>query len=128
MIFKNYPSAVNRDKVGSYEAITNSGAGYFYDEVLEYRVWYKQAGKQRCYFSATYADAKKFHKRTPESEKPVVLVRQFKHINEPSPGNYQLITTARITEWQTSWLKRSNKRTPKNIERFNRIHGTNFSY
>lgn len=38
-----YPFAVDVKKVGSYPALTKSGAGYFYDDVLEYRVWINPA-------------------------------------------------------------------------------------
>ena len=34
-----YPVAVEPSRVGAYPADTKSGAGYFYDDVLEYRVW-----------------------------------------------------------------------------------------
>ena len=33
-----YPIAVAPERVGKFPAIVKSGAGYFYDEVLEYRV------------------------------------------------------------------------------------------
>src|SRR5690625_5372120 len=35
----NYPLVVDPAKVGEYPAEAKSGGGYFYDEVLEYRVW-----------------------------------------------------------------------------------------
>jgi hypothetical protein len=35
----NYPNVINPSKVGTYPALVKSGGGYFYDEVLEYRVW-----------------------------------------------------------------------------------------
>ncbi|VDH00110.1 Uncharacterised protein [Helicobacter pametensis] len=34
-----YPSAAYPEKVGIYPAHCHSGSGYFYDDVLEYRVW-----------------------------------------------------------------------------------------
>lgn len=34
-----YPTAIAPATVGSYPGSVKSGAGYFYDEVLEYRVW-----------------------------------------------------------------------------------------
>ena len=34
-----YPLAVNPERVGTYSPDTHSGGGYFYDDVLEYRVW-----------------------------------------------------------------------------------------
>jgi hypothetical protein len=35
-----YPLAVEFNRVGKYPSETKSGAGYFYDDVLEYRVWF----------------------------------------------------------------------------------------
>ena len=34
-----FPIAIEPTKVGWYPAFTKSGAGYFFDGVLEYRVW-----------------------------------------------------------------------------------------
>ena len=34
-----YPVAVDPARVGTYPPDVGSGAGYFYDDVLEYRVW-----------------------------------------------------------------------------------------
>ena len=34
-----YPLAIDENMVGEYPALVKSGAGYFYDDVLEYRVW-----------------------------------------------------------------------------------------
>ena len=34
-----YPTAVDPARVGTYDPLSSSGAGYFYDDVLEYRVW-----------------------------------------------------------------------------------------
>ena len=33
-----YPPAAYPEKVGTYPALCHSGGGYFYDDVLEYRV------------------------------------------------------------------------------------------
>jgi putative acetyltransferase len=35
-----YPLAIDLTRVGKYPSETKSGAGYFYDDVLEYRVWF----------------------------------------------------------------------------------------
>lgn len=35
----SYPLAVDSMQVGKYAPESKSGAGYFYDEVVEYRVW-----------------------------------------------------------------------------------------
>ena len=34
-----FPLALDPTQVGTFPGQTKSGAGYFYDEVLEYRVW-----------------------------------------------------------------------------------------
>ena len=63
-----YPLAVDVKKVGSYPALTKSGAGYFYDNVLEYRVWIKPAEGGDDYHKAfaRYEDALAFSKETTE--------------------------------------------------------------
>ena len=126
MFFSRFPKVVDENKVGSYEAITSSGSGYFYDSVLEYRVWYKKDGEQYCYFSPTYKDAYAFYVRTEKAEKPLALVLQKKHINEPEKGVFEYIETPRQTEWKTKWLTKSRLRTKKNLEKFNNKHKTNF--
>ena len=35
-----YPLAVDNAQVGKYAPHSKFGAGYFYDDVLEYRVWF----------------------------------------------------------------------------------------
>jgi putative acetyltransferase len=54
-----YPVAVDTNKVETYPAWTKSGAGYFYDEVLEYRVWMNPPGGGDDYYKAfaTYEDS-----------------------------------------------------------------------
>jgi putative acetyltransferase len=65
-----YPFAVDASKVGTYPPDTKSGAGYFHDDVLEYRVWlYPEHGAaplnvDKDYFVAfaQYERAKEFSK------------------------------------------------------------------
>lgn len=109
-----YPVAVNPDKVGNYPALTNSGAGYVYDDVLEYRVWVHPGGDDYYQAFATYEDAKSFSERTQKAEEPLVLVLQHEHINEPVPGKYLHVKGDRITEWKVEWLA-GNKRGPDTI-------------
>lgn len=109
-IFRKYPDAKDPGKVGTYDAYTPSGGGYFYDDVLEYRVWVRPDGKNtEQYFKAfpTYKAANAFSKKTPRAEKPLVLVYQKEHIDEPSPGQYKHIKKPRIAEWRVEWLKGS---------------------
>ena len=120
-----YPIAVDLSKVGSYPADTRSGAGYFYDDVLEYRVWLhpekgaKPLNGAKDYFVAfaQYERANGFSKRSTGAESPIVLVRQLEWINEPEHGRFIPEKTERITEWQVQWLTGS-KRGPKSISDF----------
>lgn len=87
MIHMNdYPAAIDPDKVGEYPALTKSGAGYFFDEALEYS------------------------KKIPVAEMPLALIRQWEWINEPEPGVFTHEKGERITEWQVEWLSRSQRK------------------
>lgn len=118
-----YPLAVNTKKVGSYPAMTKSGAGYFYDDVLEYRVWINPLEGGDDYYKAfsRYEDAEAYSKRTEGAEVPLVLVLQKEWIDEPEEGVFVPQKQDRITEWQVEWLADS-KRTPDSIERFLKEH------
>jgi hypothetical protein len=121
---KKYPTAVEPDAVGEYAAVSGSGGGYFYDAVLEYRVWIHP---KRCSdFYHAFATFKKAYKFANESratnkfavvEEPLVLVGQIEHINEVEPGKFELVTTPRITEWKPDWLANS-KRTARKVSQF----------
>ncbi|MFN0020485.1 MAG: hypothetical protein ACKVP0_19685 [Pirellulaceae bacterium] len=124
-----YPVAIDVEKVGSYPALVKSGAGYFYDDVLEYRVWlHPERGAQPIsgdddYFVsfAQYERALDFSNKSAGAEKPLVLVRQLKHINEPSPGVFEIAEGERIAEWNPDWLA-ENKRKEGSLERFLEEH------
>ena len=113
MTSAEFPDAVDRSKVGEYPALVKSGGGFFYDDVLEYRVWvHPEAGGEPqhgdddyFYAFASYADAAAFSTSTPGAEPPLVLVRQLEHVNEPEPGVYVHVIGERIAEWQVAWLK-----------------------
>jgi len=102
-----------------------SGAGYFYDDVLEYRVWLHPEhgaiplnGDQDYYYAfAEYEKAKSFSTASTGAEPPLVLVRQLEYINEPTLGRYEAVRSERITEWQVDWLA-EDKRGPTSIEDF----------
>ncbi len=115
-----YPPAIDPSKVGSYPALTKSGAGYFYDDVLEYRVWMHPKGGGDDYYRAfaSYEPALQFSRTTSGAEEPLVLVRQKKWVNEPEPGKFETRSDERITEWQTAWLSQNTKRSEERIERF----------
>jgi putative acetyltransferase len=115
-----YPTAVDPSRVGSYPALTKSGAGYFYDDVLEYRVWIHPKGGGDDYYRAfaSYEPALQYSRSTTGAEEPLVLVRQEKWINEPQKGKFEPRSDERITEWQTAWLSLDTKRGKDSIERF----------
>jgi putative acetyltransferase len=119
------PFAIDVSRVGTYPADTSSGGGYFYDDVLEYRVWlHPDKGAQplngeKDYFVAfaQYEFAKAFAERTKGAEGPLVLVRQKEWIDEPKRGTFIPQNSERITEWQVDWLNGS-KRTDNSIKEF----------
>ena len=110
-----FPIAIDPSRVGTFPGETKSGAGFFYDEVLEYRVWlHPERGARRLagdadYYAAfaRYESALEYSARTDGAEEPLVLVRQREHVNEPTPGNFIWEKTERLTEWQVEWLKGS---------------------
>lgn len=120
-----YPLATDDAQVGKYPPRSKSGAGYFYDDVLEYRVWFHPErgaeplnGEYDYYFAfAQYEKAEELSQSLKGAEKPLVLVRQYEWINEPEPGHYLAEKGNRITEWQAEWLD-GNKRTPDSISEF----------
>lgn len=120
-----YPLAVDPGRVGTYSPDTSSGAGYFYDEVLEYRVWlHPENGAAPLngthdYFVAfaQYEVADAYSKNTPGAEEPLVLVRQLEWISEPEHGRFIPEKGERITEWQVKWLS-NNKKTSNSIQEF----------
>src|SRR5438105_371065 len=117
--WSQYPPAIDPSQVGSYSALTKSGAGYFHDDVLEYRVWIHPNGGGDVFYRAfaSYEPALQFSKSTTGAEEPFVLVRQRKWINEPEPGKLEPRSDERITEWQIVWLSQNTKRTEHSIER-----------
>ena len=120
-----YPIATDPGRVGAFPGKTKSGAGYFYDEVLEYRVWlHPEQGAQRLagdadYYAAfaRYENALEYSSRTKGAEEPLALIRQRESINEPTPGTFIWDKVERITEWRVEWLKGS-LRTPSSIPDF----------
>ena len=112
-----YPNAIDPKAVGSYPKVVKSGGGVFYDEVLEYRVWVFGEDGDTFKAFATFEEAEKFSKHTKGAEEPLVLVRQFEHVNEPSPGIFEHKKETRLAEWRVSWLP-SSKRLPDSIEKY----------
>jgi hypothetical protein len=121
----HYPKATDSKMVGKYPALAKSGGGYFYDEVLEYRVWCHPEqgavdefdGDDYFYVFKTYEEALKFSESRQGAEQPLVLLRQLEHINEPEEGVFEQVKEERITEWQVQWLEGS-KRGHDSISKF----------
>lgn len=120
-----FPIAVDVGRVGTYPSETKSGAGYFYDDVLEYRVWLNpKRGAQPLNGSSDYyvafaqfEPAQAFSEKSSGAEAPLVLVRQREWINEPKPRNFVPEKGERVTEWQVQWLA-GHKRDATSIEQF----------
>jgi hypothetical protein len=120
-----FPVAVDPELVGEYPALSRSGGGYFFDEVLEYRVWChpergapgEGTGDDYYYAFSTYEEALAFSQDTPGSEEPLALIRQREWINEPGPGTLIHEKGERITEWCVEWLE-SGPRRQGEIEAF----------
>lgn len=119
VVASQHPVATDPGRVGTYPALTKSGGGYFYDEVLEYRVWIHPAGGGDDYYRAfaSFEPALEYSKTTPGAEEPLALVRQVEWIDEPQTGKFELRAGERLTEWQVPWLKGS-KRSGGSIDRF----------
>lgn len=121
----NYPKVKDSNLVGEYPALANSGGGYVWDDVLEYRVWCHpedgapdtEEGNDYYYAFATYEEALDFSKNNIGCELPIALVLQKEYINEPEPGKYVHVKEQRLTEWQVEFLQRP-KRTDNTIPDF----------
>src|SRR4030042_971156 len=102
---------------GQYPGFTKSGGGYFYDDVLEYRVWIHPGGDDYFEAFATFEEAARFSEQTEGAEEPLVLVLQREYVNEPEPGRYVHVKADRLTEWRVEWLAES-KRGPNSVAEF----------
>ena len=112
------PVAVDASKVGHYPARTKSGGGFFHDDVLEYRVWvHSTHGGDEYRAFPTIESAEQFASTTRGAERPLVLILQREHVDEPEPGKYVHVKEDRITEWQVEWLA-DTKRGPTSIPEF----------
>ena len=118
-----FPPAVDPEKVGQYPALAKSGAGHFFDEVLEYRVWChpedgapdEYEGEDYYYAFSTYEEALAFSQATSGAEEPLALVRQLEWIDEPQDGVYVHERGERVTEWCVEWLEQGSRK-PGEIE------------
>lgn len=120
-----YPPVKDPAMVGEYPASANSGGGFVWDDVLEYRVWCHPHngapdlydGDDYYYVFETYEEALEYSNNNEGCEKPLALILQKEHINEPEPGQYVHVKTERITEWPVAFLSRP-KRTENTIPDF----------
>lgn len=117
-ISSKYPLADKPKKIGSFPVEVFSGGGYFFDKVLEYRVWVRnEDGRSHLYSFTNYEDALRFSNQTKGAEVPLALVYQAEYIAEPEEGELVHIKQPRIAEWQVKWLE-GNQRNEKNINNF----------
>jgi len=129
-----YPLAIDANMVGEYPALVKSGAGYFYDDVLEYRVWChpERGASDECdgqdYYRTfvSFEQAQIFSEQMQGTEQPLVLVRQCYWIDEPETGIFVANHGERLTEWQVAWLKTA-KRQQDSIEHFFAEQNVNFT-
>jgi hypothetical protein len=113
-----YPAVLDPKAVGTYEALAGSGGGYFWDEVLEYRVWcHPERGSDYYYAFASFHEALDWSQRTRGAETPLALILQREYIREPQPGLYIHVREPRIAEWPVEFLSRP-RRTPETIPSF----------
>jgi len=113
------PKVVDPARVGTYSPLARAGGGFVFDEVLEYRVWFKEKdGNSTFRAFATFQEAQAFSTLDlPRIEPPLALVLQREYVDEPEPGRRFLVREPRITEWQIAWLDEDHRRTPENLRR-----------
>jgi hypothetical protein len=120
-----YPDALDPDLVGTYPATAQSGGGYVWDAVLEYRVWCHPErgapdvaeGNDYYYPFVTYQDALKFAQSNEGTEEPLALILQEEFIDEPEEGQYIHVKERRLAEWPVGFLARP-RRTANTIPDF----------
>lgn len=120
-----YPEVKDPKMVGEYPTLVNSGGGYVWDNVLEYRVWCHphdgasdiDEGNDYYYPFGTYEEAFEFSENNAGSEEPIALLLQEEYIDEPEAGNYVHKKEQRLAEWSVEFLNRP-KRTSTTIPDF----------
>lgn len=105
-----YPKVKDPAMVGEYAALAKSGAGYVWDEVLEYRVWcHTDDGDDYYYAFEDATTALECSREEKNAEEPLALVLQKEYITEPEEGQYIHVKEERITEWPIEFLKRPRR-------------------
>lgn len=116
---RRYPDAVDPSLVGTYPALSKSGGGYVWDNVLEYRVWCHPTEGEKdsgdyYYAFATYGAAAEFAAARAGAKEPLALIEQLEYIAEDEPGQYVHVKERRVTEWPVKFLSRP-RRTDRTI-------------
>jgi len=112
------PKVTDPARVGTYSPLAGAGGGYVFDEVLEYRVWFKLNGESVFHVFETFEEADAFSKLDlPRIEPPLALVLQREYVEEPEPGRRILVGERRVAEWCVEWLDEDHRRTPENLRR-----------
>lgn len=106
----NYPKVKDPSMVGEYPALSKTGGGYVWDEVLEYRVWcHPESGDDYYYAFEDYETAIACSLEEFGAEAPLALILQQEYIDEPEPGKYIHVKEERITEWPVAFLSRPRR-------------------
>ncbi len=99
----NFPIAIG--DIGAFPASVDSGGGYLYDDVLEYRVWEGDSYKA----FRTYEEAEKYTRTTFEGHMAVLVLQKKGHwIAWDDKDHLTIGKQDRITEWHANWLKDSH--------------------
>ncbi len=104
------PSAVDHQKVGYYGNAESYNDGYFWDELLEYRVRCRalpnDEEEELLYCFKDYQSAFTFYKKTPTTQELNALILQKEHITRLNRNAFKHIDTPRMVEWPAHFLMR----------------------
>lgn len=104
------PDAIDSQKVGYYGHADSYNDGYFWDELLEYRVRCRalptDEEEELLYCFRDYPSAFEFYKKTPTAQELNALVLQKESITRLNRNEFKHITTPRTAEWPAHFLMR----------------------
>lgn len=113
-----HPTVSDPALVGSYDARANAGGGYFWDRVLEYRVWFDTDRGDRFRAFARCEDAEAWAREFQPSPPVLALVHQVESVRGPTEeGAYEIVREPRNAEWHVAWLA-GTQRGPSSIAEF----------
>lgn len=120
-----FPKVKDPKLIGTYDALSKSGGGYVWDDVLEYRVWVHpliedpdtEESEDFYYVFETYEEALEVSESTVGAEEPLALILQEEYIDESKDGIYIHVKEHRVTEWPVEFLSRP-RRTELTIPEF----------